>query len=156
MCALQFVLNSNPLRPCHSCANRRQLGFYVGGDAGMEFAVVVQRPQGVFAHLLTRKEFWGDVSKVEAQLHTFAMDLRSEFVVRPSPVAAPAKGVAPTEREYGVSLLACSTPHRPRRTQASVAAPAKAWSASPAAARFTRDKKMRSKKREPAFSVLHF
>ena len=39
------------------------------------------------------------------------------FPIRACAVAR--QGVAPTEREYGVSLLACSTPHRPRRTQAS-------------------------------------
>ncbi len=41
----------------------RQLGFYVGADAGMEFAVIVQHPQGVFAPLLSGKEFRGGVGE---------------------------------------------------------------------------------------------
>jgi len=59
-----------------------QLGFHVGGDAGMEFAVVVEDTQGVLAHLRSGEEFRRSVAgEVEAQLHAFAMDLGTEFVV---------------------------------------------------------------------------
>ena len=47
----------------------------------MEFAVVVQHPQGVFAHLLSGKELRGGVGEVEAQLQAFAMHLGTEFVI---------------------------------------------------------------------------
>ncbi len=43
-----------------------QFGFHVSSDAGVKFAVVVEDTQGIFAHLLSGKEFRGDVSKVES------------------------------------------------------------------------------------------
>ena len=61
----------------------RQLGLDVRADAGVEFPVVVEDAQGVFAHLRAGKEFRGSVSKVQTQLHAFALDLSTEFVVRP-------------------------------------------------------------------------
>lgn len=58
-----------------------QLGFYVRTDAGVELSVFIKNSQGVFAHFLSGKEFRGGVGEVEAQLHAFAMDLGTEFVV---------------------------------------------------------------------------
>ena len=72
---------SHPFRPRHSGAEMRELGLDVRADPGVEFAVVVEDSQGVFAHLRAGKEFWGSVSKVQTQLHGFALDLGTEFVV---------------------------------------------------------------------------
>ncbi len=68
------------------------LGIHIGGDAGMEFAVVVEDTQGVFAHLISGKEFRGGVGEVQTQLQSFAMDLRTEFVVGQQQAALRTRG----------------------------------------------------------------
>jgi hypothetical protein len=47
----------------------------------VELTVFIKNSQGVFAHFLSGKEFRSGVSEVEAELHAFAMDLGTQFVV---------------------------------------------------------------------------
>lgn len=75
------LIRTQTLGPSNSRTHMRQFGFHVGGDAGMELAVVVEDTQGVFAHLLCGKEFRGSDGEVEAQLHAKAEELVEILVV---------------------------------------------------------------------------